>query len=472
MSEAANDAYVVPEPVEPAALMAFHKLTGVATGDSEGSSIRFQPGDSTDRVCHVWTLTETLLEDGLIKTDEDLLSELLLDLSRGRVDIYLSRSGTELLRLARKEQQRYAARGEKGGVFLTLLVELPGDASRDIEEDLFPGQVFEVVTNHPGGLSTAEVLDMVRPAIAHVLMLLPAVVGMTRPEFEARFIRRGDQGSGVLDPLIERAAKEAGTIVGLIAVQVARLAHYLEQNSRMPRELWDPEQRPQSFTDLLDRLDKDLPPKLNAISNQIEATDFGLESAARITSGIPVLNEIIDFMLSTWHAVQSVITSVLDAISSSLDDARESLETIIGYVSGLWDGVMEALIGLLEMGALLLQVIGAFLIASHDLTRVRAVLREFTDEVIQALARVDWVVFWGRFASEILPLIIDLLKKKGTAFIDEATRHSAVAGYYFGYLVYTVIEFFMPPLKFGKIAQEARLLRAAASARFFAKVAA
>ena len=47
-----------------------------------------------------------------------------------------------------------------------------------------------------------------------------------------------------------------------------------------------------------------------------------------------------------------------------------------------------------------------------------------------------------------------------------------MAGYYFGYIVYTIAEFFFPPLKLARITEALRVLRAASSARFFAKAVA
>ena len=52
------------------------------------------------------------------------------------------------------------------------------------------------------------------------------------------------------------------------------------------------------------------------------------------------------------------------------------IDVILGYVSGLWDGLMEAVIGLLELVALALRLLGAFVSAAHDLDRIVNVTRE------------------------------------------------------------------------------------------------
>jgi hypothetical protein len=61
----------------------------------------------------------------------------------------------------------------------------------------------------------------------------------------------------------------------------------------------------------------------------------------------------------------------------------------------------------------------------------------------------------------------DAAEERATQFFDGVVSHTAEAAYYFGYLVYMIIEFFLPPLKFSTIIQNARRVKSAA---FFRRV--
>ncbi|MEQ1905081.1 MAG: hypothetical protein ABL888_12910 [Pirellulaceae bacterium] len=430
----------------------------------------FKPGaETTDSVCHLITLTDPWQIPGVRMNGEPITFE-----SPFEIHIFLSRHGTELLRIREEKQAFFTGKQNfsEHFIFAVILAELPGQNEPDEGMDFFEGQVVEIVIPAQVSMSTNDVTAELARAAPHIFGILPGIIGMKRSEFIARVQESADNAGSSAGTIKKAAFESAGALLKVAADGLKAVAKFLNDNSRMPMELWNPKARPKSFADLLKDIGSSFDATLDEAVAQLEDADLGLGTAATVTAAIPVLGDLVAKINAAWISVRDFVTTAVRTVRDILAGGGESIETILGYVCGLWDGIMDAVIGFLELAALAIKVLGAFISKSHNLGLIVDVVREAADEIFQALTRIDWLEFLIRFKEEIVPLIVELLKKKGNAFIDEATRSSAVAGYYFGYLVYTIAEFFFPPLQIAKISKALRTSRATFSSRFFAKVTA
>jgi len=443
-----------PRPTDTAALRAFETLTGVSTPATKTGFQWFEPGDeSTDKVCHLLTQSNPTEFLGF---DFYLVTEL-----------FLSRSGSELLKIANARRKLYSKLSIDFRA-MAILAELPAVRAQGEDADLFPGQIFEVVLR-PVAPDTPEELALeVLKSTPQLASRLAPVIGMGREEFRDRVMEAAeDSAPGLID---EQISKVFAGILEFLAEQATNLSHFLDRNSRMPEEVWNPRKRPKDMADFLHGLGDALEKASSSAIEWFADRKLDLAGLAGPLAEIDAVAALIRQAEALWNKPRDFILRVANSIKDIIGSAGDSLDTLIGYVSGLWDGIIEGIIGFVELIALALRLAAKFLRANIKIEGAIDLVREVIDEIVQALMRIDWIEFWIRFMKEVVPLIIDLLKQKADAFIDHATRNSAMAGYYFGYLVYTIAEFFFPPLKLSKVSRAARAARTTLSANFFGKI--
>jgi len=445
-----------PRPTDTAALRAFETLTGVSTSATKTGFQWFEPGDeSTDKVCHLLTQSNPTEFLGF---DFYLVTEL-----------FLSRSGSELLKIANARRKLYSELSIDFRA-MAILAELPAVRAQGEDADIFPGQIFEVVLRPVAPDKPEELAHEVLKSTPQLASRLAPVIGMGREEFRDRVMEAAEDSDAAPGLIDEQISKVFARILEFLAEQATNLSHFLDRNSRMPEEVWNPRKRPKDMADFLHGLDATLDKASSSAIEWFADKKLDLVDLAGPLAEIDAVAAFIQQAEALWNKPREFILRVANSIKDIIGSAGDSLDTLIGYVSGIWDGIIEGIIGFVELVALALRLAAKFLRANLKIEGAVDLVREVIDEIVQALMRIDWIEFWIRFMKEVVPLIIDLLKQKADAFIDQATRNSAMAGYYFGYLVYTIAEFFFPPLKLGKISRAARAARTTLSANFFAKV--
>jgi hypothetical protein len=157
-----------------------------------------------------------------------------------------------------------------------------------------------------------------------------------------------------------------------------------------------------------------------------------------------------------WNSAVASMREIVEFIRDAIPDAKDMISTLIGYLCGLWDAIMQAASGIFATVSLALSLLKEAVAASQDPRTAGRFLLEALDEFIQILSRVDWAKLWRQLRDKIYPLLVDLLKASAESLADTVARSPATIGYYTGFTVYTVAEIFFPPLKINGLSKAIR----------------
>ncbi len=203
--------------------------------------------------------------------------------------------------------------------------------------------------------------------------------------------------------------------------------------------------------------------------------DFLSEQLGSLADPAVAAEQLAQQVLSIIRLVRDKITalrkfgnSVTDWFDQTFGSLKESVDVIIGYFAGVWNGLVDAILGIFDTVNMVVSIIlglfkfGAVAAEAWDLTL------EIIDEVLAGLESTAWKDIWTEFSESIYPEIRDTLLEQGRELadaIDKAfTSNNAAVGYYFGYLVYMIAENFFPPIKLTKVARVANRSAEATSA--------
>jgi len=357
-------------------------------------------------------------------------------------EIYLSRSGVRLLELA---NERKPGHGIEAVIFL--------EANRG---DVISRTVFEIAPR--AGLSASQFLS----ATAHFSPILSSALSLSRRDYEQLVKDRFD-GAGLFDTVEDVLLEHTGELLIALEGPVASLAAGLG-GVKMPRELWHPGERPKNFNEFLSTLALTLDTAIDRVLDALASIPrLSLSDILSDLPGESLLPEAIARLVfafrrmasdveGMWNGVLQFVTDAAQFIKANKPNAGDSFDTLIGYFCGIWDGIIDAVSGLLELAGLGLRLLGNFVKASKEPRVAIELILEALDQLLAAFRMVDWVEIWSHFVSIILPKIIEMLRREGEELLDKIARNSAAAGYYFGYLVYNIAETFFPPLKLSKVA--------------------
>ncbi|WP_434054918.1 MAG: hypothetical protein RDA78_08645 [Roseibium sp.] len=247
------------------------------------------------------------------------------------------------------------------------------------------------------------------------------------------------------------------------------LSHYLENESHMTKAFWSPPDRPDNWREFLDDFAGLIDSSLATIKAKLSG--FRIDLIAKIEKflgfSLPeFFTEPIKKVQNKWNAGIDFLIGRVNAIGSLKPTVKETTDAVLGFLSGLWDGIADALAGIFDMVALVASLMAAWLRANKNLSAATQVVLETVDEIVGALTRIEWLKLWD-WLERNAETLWDAATERATQFFDRVVTNTALAGYYFGYLVYIIIEFMLPPLKFSTIIQNTRRLQSAA---FFRKV--
>jgi hypothetical protein len=203
--------------------------------------------------------------------------------------------------------------------------------------------------------------------------------------------------------------------------------------------------------------------------------DFLSEQLGSLADPAVAAKELTQLVLSVIRLVRDKITAlrefgndVADWFDRTFGSLKESVDVLIGYFAGVWNGLVDAILGILDTVNMVVSIIlglfkfGAVAAEAWDLAL------EIIDEILTGLESTDWTDIWTEFTESIYPEIRDTLLEQGRDLadaIDKAfTSNNAAVGYYFGYLVYMIVENFFPPIKLTKVARAASRSAEATSA--------
>lgn len=367
------------------------------------------------------------------------------------VDVYLSRDGLKLLELTE-------SRKPQGNIAAIVFLEIGDD-------DRASGQVFELALHpdlHPRWEEFLAETALLSPVIRRELG------GLSPDEYrqlvESRFEGAPSIFENLEDFLLEKTAEGIVALTGLLE----KLAKVVGDDFKMPAELWHPQQHPDDLQEFLDGLGTVVDTNVHGLLEKVQELRIGdLERFLPEVQGEKLLPRFVQdalhvsrTVLALIHAHYEGLLEVLRRVAAFVDqnrpDATDVVHTIIGYLCGVWDAIIDCVAGFVETLGLALELLGAYIEASKDLRTTLQVGLEALDQVIQALERIEWGEIWEHFEQRIFPKLIRFVEEKGEDLEHEIAKSPAAVGYYFGYLVYNVVESLFPPLKLTKAAKASR----------------
>ena len=468
------------------------------------------------------TIVKFVLEEGssdrlsILSThmlyDDDFLSAF--ESAGFPVHIYISRSGAQLqaqaslLRDKIKELEAlvqdpdYVHNFEEVLPAFALFIELSPQSHQATDADQLSGKVFEVVRSAkifdwPARTPEDTARNLLKRT-PHITRHLAPILNLSRKQYAELFeTRLAEQTSNWMRFLNDKLFQGVAILYEFVGSLSEDLAQLISTNSKMPPELWDPAKRPRDYQKFIRKVEKDLKTSLNAVKAKLADlnVDFYEELKSRLPFGlaesfekfqivsnalsqvgstsisIMFFHKVIQTAQTLWEGLLDLLTQVINDILRNIESAKDtmsdSLDAVIGYFSGLWDGIMDAVIGILQLAGLALNLLAKYIRESGSRRRLRSIVFETYDEINQALSRVKWIELWNYLRDDGFEKILTLIKLRIDMFIDEATHSPAKAGYYIGYAVYMILELLFPPLKITKVSQASKV---AHTAGFFRKV--
>ena len=387
-----------------------------------------------------------------------------------RYHIYLSRSALSLLALARK------LKPEDLGVDGLLFIEV--NAGDELSSGFIHTKKPEIET---GWAMTRDIYHNYLFSVIGRLLgeekhaTLSAFTGGKRPA--------AVEGDTVTDHIIEML-EDLGKVISETSTDLGDKLH-------ASRSLWHPNERSDDLKavlgetvgylrgaaglliDAMDTLIKGTTLPLDVLLGVLEtALSEGTEIFTDILSSISdaagdfadkvqavatMLVNALSMIRRKLAELRGLSTTIADWFKSQAKDLNDNLDVLIGYLAGVWDGVVDAVLGFLDtINLVVTAVLGLFKLADNA-GDVLDLSLEILDDLLATLDQIGWDGMWEEFMTNIYPSIRDTLTKQGRdlsqAIGDKITANDAAVGYYFGYLVYMVAEMFFPPMKLSKVAK-------------------
>ena len=221
-------------------------------------------------------------------------------------------------------------------------------------------------------------------------------------------------------------------------------------NLKMPEEVWNKKKRPDDMEQWLKEFSNKVEQKIKDGIDWIKSIPkIGeLPYPVSVPQDVQIMFEKVREII---NGVVGMIHSVADFLREIVPNIKDTIDTMIGYVCGLWDGVVDLVGGFLDMGILLFKASLAQIKAFENLPAFVELLGEGIDEIIQGIARVNWGKVWNHIMTKTYPKFKEFLELKWEQALDNADNAGLVA-YHLGYLVFTIAENFFPPLKLSRAA--------------------
>ena len=273
---------------------------------------------------------------------------------------------------------------------------------------------------------------------------------------------------------------------------------------KISSKLWDPRERPDDIRKIIgdaaaflnsaaSGLKNDLDQLVGLSLDAVNATLATLEKVLErgIDAIIEFFEEKFGDRAASIKAARQLVSLVLQVVGTMRDklselrafgysaatwfdqtfgEVEESIDVLIGYFAGVWNGLVDAVLGIFDTVNLAISIVLGLFRLGDTASEAWNLSLELVDEVIQGLADADLMTTWDDFTENVFPELIDALTRHGSEIADAMghtlTTNNAAVGYYFGYMVYMAAEMFFPPIKLTKVARGARRSAQATSAFF------
>ena len=361
-------------------------------------------------------------------------------------EVYISENGVKLLELSQTVKP-------EGITNFIIFLEVNN------QRDRISPPVFEIVARSGKNLSAffSETAN-IRPVLVDIL-------NSSDREYRELVSSRFEKSGSIVVEIEAYLIDKTNQGIDFLIKQIASLMQLIE-NYKMPRELWNSAERPEDFNQTLNQISSSIDQTIENLLSFLEEKLPSIDISSLLDE-IPLRDNLPDWVAALLNSVEKITQRVQAKINGILElvrqiavfirankpDTIDSFDTLIGFISGLWDGIIDLITGVFGLINMALELLNILLASSKDYRLTLQLILEATDQLLQAIDRIDWSEFWQHFQEQTLPMLKQLIEETADDLVNDIATNSGLAGYYFGYLVYNIIEIFFPPLKLTKLSK-------------------
>lgn len=368
------------------------------------------------------------------------------------VQIYLSPSGVSLIKKTMEVREPDSTKSfnvEEEPLFSIFIETKKEEKPGDILSGFYKRLVFN--KKYVRKYSTAnEIQQAVFTHTEDIKQILIAALDFENEEEYKDWIK--EELTGVTDEDLIDATFVNTTLAMLDVVEfiIEGINKELQQKAlQIPEKIWNSKKR-----------DEDVEAFIH---------DFSVVLREKIAGALEVIETISDFRPPEFIAtlpgnlgkmfedINTVINGLVDSLRAIASFAKENLlnpkdmfDTLVGFFSGVWNAVMDIIAGFFALAQLFVAGFKSLLKIEEDISAFLGLLAEFIDELVQAVANVNWIEVLLHLFKKVVPLLVEFLTETIPEWIENAeARLNDVSqfSYDLGYVVAEIAENFLPPLK-------------------------
>ena len=326
------------------------------------------------------------------------------------------------------------------------------------------------------------VSDSLFSIISPVVSEVRSTLGLTPDAFRALVRGQDAERSRVETSVMSIALSTLAEVFGVFDALLGDFVELVNSKAKAPSGLYQTENRSAPIEDTVSDAGVFLDgvtAQATALMQQLPLSDAAAvfeEAVGKVVEPVaflvpdPLLEAIafVRDMLGkldrAWAKLRGLLTEFAAWIEKHRPQGEHAVNAVLGYLCGLWDGVVDAVTGIAETLRLVVGLLAAELRRQADPFVSIRLVGEATDQLIQTIADVDFGELLDFFMDELAPVLVEFVEKE----LDRFGEDLAEAGYFIGYLAYNLLEFLLPPLKLTKFAKGLSMARE--SARRIAQV--
>lgn len=344
------------------------------------------------------------------------------------MQIYLTDLATKLFRAVSENRDTWRT-------YPVVFLEI----NRNHDNDVLSSQYFRVLApNTSRTLRAEEFIEVAQPIAQRISSYYNYVSfkKLVEENYVTRAQQIKDQSS---DEWKAGIKKELKSVVHFIEP----LSRFIEKQLFVGETLWkDPntliERKEWIKKAMMGMLDAFELPKIESVISTLSDLKSKAPDAFNLEGYV---TRVVNVLIDAVTFCKDLIENSRNGLKEILNDLGDSLDVLIAYACGFWNGIVDAIVGILDS----VQWVATLIIELIFLPDILDYSKELFDEIKQLDIKFDF--------EELMDSIVELIASNRELIIEKVDRfehdlgNPRIAAYHFGYMVYMVVELFLPPLK-------------------------
>jgi hypothetical protein len=217
----------------------------------------------------------------------------------------------------------------------------------------------------------------------------------------------------------------------------SEIANFFEETIRLDEKRWNSSHKEYSLKEIED-----------------DIVQFFNQQSKKIDNLREKYKNQPDWIKNILNSYREITIKILIVI----EDYKADLQNNWAFICGLWNGLVDLLSGIFTLIKILFQGIKASYKFNKNEDYYKTLLLEYLDNTIQAILILDWKEVTSKSIIAFVELQKKLYFQLPKELWEKACKlNDTEINYYFGYVVFNILEFIIPPLKFAKLAKAGKL---------------